>query len=307
MSAAAVSVVIPTLNGATTIAAVLDAVAGQQHEPRPEVVAVDSGSTDGTLDLLDGRVDRLLHVSPEKFDHGGTRNLGIDASRGELVVLLVQDAIPADPRWLAELCAPLAADPGVAGSFARQRPRPSASRLARHALERWVASGTEPFVSRLASPDELAAMDPARRHLRCAFDNVCSCLRRDVWRRHPLPRTSFAEDLEWARTVLLAGWGLAYAPAAEVLHSHDRPVAEELARTRLAHRRLGELFGLRTIPTAGSLVRAIATTLPDHLRCVAAGPGPAPGPREVARALALSVAWPLGQYLGGRDAARAAA
>ena len=51
-SAESVAVVVPTFNGVTELPRLLEALAAQQGRFRPEVIAVDSGSTDGTLDLL---------------------------------------------------------------------------------------------------------------------------------------------------------------------------------------------------------------------------------------------------------------
>ncbi len=143
-------------------------------------------------------------------------------------------------------------------------------------------------------------MSPADRHVACAFDNVCSCIRLGVWNDHPFPATPIGEDLEWARDVLLAGYKLAYVPGAVVEHSHERSIAYELQRTYLVHQRLKALFGLTTVPTIGSLVRSIAATVPANARMAANEPyGRA---RAVLRAAALGVAQPVGQYLGARSA-----
>jgi rhamnosyltransferase len=303
-----VSIVLPTRNGARTLPALLDALSRQRVSFDVETVAVDSGSTDGTVDLLRGRVDRLVTIAAESFDHGLTRNLGIENSRGELIVLLVQDALPASDTWLAELTAPLLKESranGVelAGAFARQVPRPDASAVTRHYHARWVAAADAPRAVTLAS-GELAALDPMQRYLRCAFDNVCSCIRRSVWQRHPFRATPIGEDIEWAREVLLAGYRLAYVPQAAVVHSHDRPARYELARTYTLHRRLYELFQLRTIPTMGGLFRAIGTSSLLHWRCYRDEQPARRSTGEMARALSLAVAWPLGQYMGGLSAAR---
>jgi rhamnosyltransferase len=135
-----VSIVLPTRNGATTLPAVLGAISRQRVDFPFEVIAVDSSSSDGAADLLRGRVDRLITIAADDFDHGLTRNLGIEQARGELVVLLVQDALPAADSWLAALTAPLFADDRLAGAFARQLPRPASSPIARYYLERWIAS-----------------------------------------------------------------------------------------------------------------------------------------------------------------------
>lgn len=292
MSSPLVSIVVPTRNGAATLPALLDAIARQQVGFPFEVVAVDSGSTDGTLDLLRPRVDRVITVDAGAFDHGLTRNLGIEQARGELIVLMVQDALPASETWLSALTAPFAADPNLAGTFARQLPRPDASPIARHYLEHWAASSSVPRLAAL-SAGEFARLDPMAKLACCTFDNVCSCIRRAVWARHPFRSTPIAEDVEWARDALLAGHRLAFVPEAAVFHSHDRSARYELARTYQVHRRLYDLFGVRTIPTLPLLARAVASSLRLHLRC-----------ERSLRAMTLAFAWPVGQYLGALSAAR---
>lgn len=293
MSAPFLSIVLPTRNGAATLPAVLDAIACQRADFAFETIAVDSSSTDGTADLLRSRVDRFISIPADSFDHGLTRNLGVEQARGELVVLLVQDALPASDSWLAALSAPLLADDNVAGAYARQLPRPDASAITRYYLNHWAASSEVARTVAVTSRAQFEALEPMAQFQWCAFDNVCSCIRRSVWRQHPYRKTPIGEDVEWAREVLLAGYRLAYAPDAEVIHSHDRSARYEFARTYALHRRLFELFRLRTIPSLPLLIRAIASSLAVHLRC-----------QKDTRAIALAVAWPAGQYLGALSAVR---
>ena len=298
-----VSIVIPTRNGGATLPTLFDSVSRQRVSFPYEIVVVDSGSTDGSLDLIRRRANRLIEIAADRFDHGLTRNLGVEQARGELVVLLVQDAVPADDRWLHELTGPLLSRANVAGAFARQRPRSDASAITRYYHERWVAAAEAERVVAVAGSGEFDALQPMARFLKCAFDNVCSCIRRSIWKRHPFRSTPIAEDLEWAREVLLAGHRLVYAPKAVVVHSHDRPARYEFARTYLLHRRLYELFELRTIPTLPSLARAVTTSIALHMRCQRAMGG-ARAVVDAPRAVALALVWPLGQYWGGVSAAR---
>jgi GT2 family glycosyltransferase len=203
--------------------------------------------------------------------------------------------------WLAELTAPLRADATVAGTFARQLPRPEASAITREYLGRSLVAGSASIALPPLTREELAALAPMDRLLRCTFDNVCSCIRRSVWIRIPFRETTIGEDVEWAREVLFAGYRLEFVSPAMVVHSHDRTASYEFARTRALHRRLYELFELRTIPTLPLLARAIASSLVLHLRCERRAPGRGLTLGAAARATALAVAWPLGQYLGGRQ------
>ncbi|HEX3702263.1 MAG TPA: glycosyltransferase [Vicinamibacterales bacterium] len=293
MTPPSISIVLPTKNGAASLPALLDALARQRVDAPFEIVAVDSSSTDGTVELMRRRTDRLISIPADQFDHGLARNRGIQEATGELVVLLVQDAVPASDSWLSALITPLLADSRLAGTFARQQARPDAGALAHHYLAGWMAASDVPRTFSIDDVRAFEALDPRSRLDRCGFDNVCSCIRRTVWAAHPFRSTPIGEDLEWAREVLLSGYRLAYVPDAVVMHSHHRPATYELARTVLLHRRLYELFGLRTIPTLPRLARAIASSLRLHWRL-----------ERTARSLALAVAWPLGQYLGAVSAVR---
>jgi rhamnosyltransferase len=293
------SVVIPTRNGAASLPALLDSIWSQRTMGSLEIIAVDSGSTDDTLDVLAQKAVSVIEIPLAAFDHGGTRNLAIVKTRGEFIVSLVQDARLADENCLEALAHPFATDPKLAGTFARQLTRSDASALTRHYHARWSASATEGRRAELGDgEDGLERMSPAERLALCTFDNVASCIRRSVWEAYPFKTTRIAEDLEWARDVLLRGYSIAFVPDAVVEHSHERSAGYEYARTRLLHARLYDLFGLQTIPSLPSLALAIASSTAKHLAVEWRHPG------QWARAAALAVAWPLGQYMGARRARR---
>ena len=295
-----IAIVMPTCNAGPGLDGVLSAIRAQVGPFQSEIVAIDSGSTDGTVDRLKRQGGRVLSVAAGEFNHGKTRNDALREIDGEYAVLLVQDAIPASSTWLATLVHPLLDDPSIAGTFARQVPRASASRVTAHYLARWVAAAPEPRTVGPLTREVFERMSPADRHSACAFDNVCSCIRLSVWNDHPFPATPIGEDLEWARDVLLAGYKLSYVPDAVVEHSHERSIAYELQRTYLVHQRLEALFGFTTVPTIGSLVRSIATTVPANARMAA--DEPSRRVRAVLRGAALGIAQPIGQYLGARAA-----
>jgi rhamnosyltransferase len=267
-----VSIVVPTLNGGETLRQLLAAIAEQKADFDWELLAIDSGSTDETLDVLQEHGASVFSVPLSAFNHGETRNAALARARGEFAVLLVQDAVPAHREWLTRLVAPLLEDNALAGTFARQQPWPHASRLTVHYLSHWVACQPAARTRAPLTTGEFDALPPAERHLACAFDNVCSCIRLSVWRAHPFRSTPIAEDLEWAKEVLIAGYRLAYVPSAVVWHSHERRVRYEFHRTYRVHQRLQSLFGLSTVPTVFALLRAVCTTLPTHVRLAVSEP-----------------------------------
>ncbi|HEX5635098.1 MAG TPA: glycosyltransferase [Gemmatimonadales bacterium] len=296
-----VSVVVPTRNGIATLPALVEALAAQADAAPRELVVVDSGSTDGTAEYAAAVADHVVTIPPAEFNHGATRNLGLARASGRFVVLTVQDARPLSGDWLSRLLAPLRADERVAGTFARQVPRTGTTAVMCDQLARWVASREAPRVVAL-DPDTFATLPPLERLDRCAFDHVCAAIRRTAWEALPFRAAPIAEDLDWSRKALLAGHRIAYVPDAVVEHSHDRPARYELARTWALHQQLQHLFGLRAVPTPLALARSIAVTLAAHRRVLRAGGVPMTS-AEGRRALALAVAWPLGQFLGGWTAA----
>src|SRR5919206_4872067 len=101
--AADATVAIPVLNGARYLREVLAAVRAQRVDREVELLIVDSGSTDGSLEIAEEHGARIHRIHKSEFSHGGTRNRMMAMARGEHVAFLTQDATPASPRWLPAL------------------------------------------------------------------------------------------------------------------------------------------------------------------------------------------------------------
>lgn len=109
-----VSVVIPTYQRS---ALVVEAIESALAQPWPdlEVVVVDDGSTDGTVDALAARYGADPRVRVLRKENGGTasaRNAGLDAATGTFIALLDSDDLFL-PGHLEALVPPLEADPAV--------------------------------------------------------------------------------------------------------------------------------------------------------------------------------------------------
>ena len=97
-----ISVIIPTLNAAQHLQPLLSRLREQSFPP-DEILVVDSASTDGTAALAQSLGARVISIPRESFDHGGTRHLAATEARGDLLLFLTQDALPADDSYIRNL------------------------------------------------------------------------------------------------------------------------------------------------------------------------------------------------------------
>jgi rhamnosyltransferase len=102
----------------------LDELLTQVHQQKCtlvnlEIVIVDSGSTDKTLEIANRHGCRVTHIKKSDFTFGRSLNIGCEFAKGELLVFVSGHCIPANPDWLDELCKPLV-ERQVAYSYGRQ-------------------------------------------------------------------------------------------------------------------------------------------------------------------------------------------
>ena len=226
-----VSVVIPVKDGEPFLEELLPAVLAQTVSARLEIVAVDSGSSDGSIRVLEQFGATVLAIRPDEFDHGLARVLAAEHARGDVLVFLTQRALPVDDHWLAPLLATLDRDPVVAGVCSRVVPRDDADILTRRDVERDLSGATERTRKQIADRHAYETMSPEARRSFLNFHTVSAAIRTEVWRQTPFRAVrTLGEDLQWAREVIEAGWALVHEPASVVRHSHDYTLGELFAR-----------------------------------------------------------------------------
>jgi len=188
-----ISVVIPTLNAGRAFGTVLHRIMGQGRTPL-EIVCADSGSTDGTRHIVSQfALARFVEIA----EPAGPRswNRAIKEVRGDVVVFLSQDVLPANGDWLSHLAAPFD-DPSVGGAYGRQE----------------VALGGDPLSGfRLA---QRYCREPHRRRIRVG--DVISYKSLPFFIDNAAVHLPVGADRVWARQVVLASYTIAYAPDAVI-------------------------------------------------------------------------------------------
>ena len=211
-----VSVVIPVKNGEEFLDEVLTVTLAQKTDFPYEVVVIDSGSKDSSLEIIKKHKVKLIEIPPHEFNHGLTRNLGVENSGGEFIAFITQDATPANENWLSNLISPFADNPEIAGVFgkhiAREKCDPIVSINLDHHFDHNISSARKCW-----RKDEAYE---ANKGTYIFFSNNNSCIRRSVWEKIPFRKLEMSEDQNWAQDILEAGLIKCYEPTAVVYHSH---------------------------------------------------------------------------------------
>lgn len=208
MHCPSVSFILRVKNEARDLAHCIQRIRAQRWDGPLEVVAIDSGSTDGTLDIARSMADIVITIEPYEFHFSRTLNKAIEASNGELLAILSGHSIITDDDWLIRIAA-VFDDDSVAGASCRQIPWPDAAPAELRRI-------------RQTFPDSSMTWSRGDEHA-VVFSNAAAMIRRSAWRSHPFDMAA-VEDLFWARWALQNGMKIAYVAEASVVHSHnERP------------------------------------------------------------------------------------
>lgn len=236
------TVAILTYNGEHYLEKILRKLRKQQFDGAFEVLVIDSGSTDSTLEIIAKHPEvRLIQIPNSEFGHGRTRNLAAREARGEYVAYLTHDAVPSTKHWLDELISPMDRFPDVVAVLGKQVARARAFPLQKYEIHNMFRNLGPDYGTTLFY-DAPFADEQAVRDAMSFYSDVNSAARRsflvDVL---PYRDVRYAEDQLFGRDVIDKGYMKAYAPRASVMHSNDLTLAE------YGHRIFDETVGLRQI------------------------------------------------------------
>lgn len=208
-----VSVVIRTKNEERYIGEVLGALLRQEIKDF-EVIIVDSGSTDRTLEIVRRYDIKLIQMKPEEFTFGRALNMGASAAKGKYVVNLSAHAIPVNSKYLHKLIGNFKGTL-VAGVYGKQIP----------------LSGT----NLIEVKDYLDGYSDVRKvqTTDCFFSNSNASVRMDIWEKIPFNETfTGSEDWDWAKRAQKLGYQIIYEPEAAVYHSHKEKLLQIYRRAK---------------------------------------------------------------------------
>lgn len=218
------SIVIRTLNEAKHLADLLTMIGRQKTQGFDvETVLIDSGSTDGTVEIAQSFGARITTIQKSEFSFGRSLNRGCDFSTGDFLVLISGHCVPVDENWLQALCQPLM-DGTVAYTYGRQIGDDDSNYSERRIFAKYF-----PETSKIPQDGAFC-------------NNANSAVLRSAWEEFLFDEElTGLEDMELAKRMVAAGHKVGYVAEACVFHHHD----ENFSQVRRRFER--EALALRSI------------------------------------------------------------
>lgn len=216
-----------------------------------EVILVDSGSSDGTVEIASQFKApfpiHIVHIQPEDFTFGRSLNRGIQHAQSPWIVIASAHVYPVYPDWLERLLAPFS-DEQVVLTYGKQRGNHLSHFSEQQIFATWYPERSQP-------------------HQPYPFcNNANAAILRRAWEEHPYDESlSGLEDLDWANWVVQKGYAISYCAEAEIIHVHQESphsVFNRYQREAMAFKRIfpQQRFG------RVDLVRLVSSNIFSDLR-----------------------------------------
>jgi rhamnosyltransferase len=228
------SVIVRTKDSARTLDHVVSLLRAQTIAS--EIIVVDSGSRDRTLEIAHRRADLVIEI--DRFSFGYALNVGASAATAPIHFALSSHASPPDERWIER----------------------SLAKYANESVAATTGVATLPGTRQPLHGTFLQTLAIATSYPLWGFSNTGSSWRADVWRAFPFDeQLSASEDKEWAFRILTAGWTIAFDRALliESKHRRDHGLRQLYARTKREFEALGS-FAQLYAPVPAATMRGFA-------------------------------------------------
>jgi rhamnosyltransferase len=273
----AVSVVMRSFNEAWAIGDTIRQLFAQDFGGEIELIVIDSGSSDGSIEIIKrANPAKLIQIPLGTYVPGVVLNQGAREATHDWIVYLNADATPVGKNWLTELLKPCIGKPKFGAAFSRQVPRPDCKAVFAHDYDRCFGPNRES-----AEWDHF-------------FSMVSSVTHRSVLAQVPIREDlQFAEDDEWTRRLAASGFEIPFAIDSVAMHSHNYTLRQSYKRAFGDAKAMAATSTTRPSPV---LLGWLADSLRDAKWCLA---------NHRLTGLPFASAVRFSQRLGRRDGDRA--
>ena len=218
-----VSIIIRTLNEERYLRELLLSIKNQDFRDEVEVVVVDSGSIDSTIEIAKNFQCKITYIKKTDFTFGRSLNVGCRFSSGEILVFISGHCVPTDDKWLINLTKPIISGK-AAYVYGRQIGRDSTKFSENNLFEKYYPNH--------------------KNHQNEIFfcNNANSAIKKDIWEKYLFDENlTGLEDIDLGKRIFDAGEKISYAFRANVYHIHN----ESHTQTRNRYER--EAIALKSI------------------------------------------------------------
>ena len=239
-----ISIIIRALNEEKYLHECLQSVFEQKTDEELEVVLVDSGSSDNTVNIAKDFNLKIVHISQSEFTFGRSLNLGCEASSGHIIVFLSAHCVPISNDWLSNLTRPLKENISEM-SYGRQIPREGVSNFA----EGRVFSKYYPQKS----------MTP---QVGFFCNNANSAIKKETWLKYQFDETlTGLEDMEIGKRLTEDGGSISYVSDSCVEHIHEETwdrIKLRYEREAVALERIAPELSISFLDTLRLIITSVA-------------------------------------------------
>ena len=213
-----ISIVVPTKNGGHDFELLLSMLKVQRGLQHLQIVVVDSGSSDHTVDIARTYGATVVHIPPKEFSHSHARNVGAQAATGHYLFFTVQDALPSSNLFLYELLNALKSNDAAAVSC-EEFPREDADLFYRAINWNHYKRFLELEEDRVLHLPKVRTYGTLRKNGQVS--DIACLISKELFEKYRF-RGDYAEDLDLGMRLIEDGHKLALLQSVKVIHSHNR-------------------------------------------------------------------------------------
>jgi glycosyltransferase involved in cell wall biosynthesis len=265
-----VGVALLTKNGGRWLPALLNSLRQQSETTSLRIAAIDSGSSDETLEILKNYGLDVKQIAPESFSHSRTRN---EATRllGDVqyILFVSQDALPLEADWLALMRDILASNQGIDAVSACEVTSANDLFAVGGVGSQWLKC-KQIKIDIPIDPtflERLPLVAPEKRRSLFPFTNVCALYRSSALNDYAFDESwESSEDIAWVIHALQRGRSVLFTSRVTVLHQGFHSNREYRAKRGQQQRASARLFGAPFESTFRRIVKALLSVFRELAR-----------------------------------------